>query len=230
MSFHRRDVDFLVHLGQQPDFRISYASRSSSPSILHACRESRQQGLKWYHLKFERIYFNPQADRLCAMNLRDIRRGYNWGPRTQVSNELGKLYERHKFKFLALNWRGFAPEDLDFLKSGDVKLEELSLIVEPWWDDFKSIRARDWHAHPDLSTTFVCGKNLEAFSAGERAGMNRYLKEDREKIFDQSFPFTDTEKVWGSSLKTTHELATTVHLEGGWWYAYQHALIVRFHH
>lgn len=65
-----------------------YRSRCPSPSLLHVCREARDEGLKHYKLEFgveykvpvgdrtvpgltvsapPRIYINPQTDRLCVM-------------------------------------------------------------------------------------------------------------------------------------------------------------------
>lgn len=186
VCFQRRDVDLLVHLDPEFDYRISYISCSPPPSILHVSQESREEGLKWYRLGFgtsfikgrhtvstpPQIYFNPEVDRLCAMNLNNGMFRDNGRSKGLVSNELGKLYERQKFKSLALNLQGFKVDDLDFLKTGLIKLEELSLIVEPWRDDFKSQNNDDWNADDDSYPMLVCGNDLESFSKSERDGMN----------------------------------------------------------
>jgi hypothetical protein len=87
-SFHSRNVDIwarcLGKIGSRlhPYTPFKYTSHCSVPAILHACRESREVGLQYYHLDFgtfyengtfrfetlPKIYINFAVDRVCELS------------------------------------------------------------------------------------------------------------------------------------------------------------------
>jgi 2EXR family len=121
---------------QLPDYQI--ISSQPAPALLHACREARLVGLKYYKLIFSipyevnnlrysttpKIYFNTEADRLCI-----------FGPfPCEALHKISEAIVSHKIRKLALNscmWWSADPETK--------KIPEIG-----WWSFLREYRLRIW--------------------------------------------------------------------------------------